>query len=68
MIRRGLLFLSESRGARKVLTGTPITRSLSQRFVPGEEVNDVIRATGEANEQGLKVTANYLGEAVTNRD
>lgn len=68
MIRRGLLFLSESSGARKVLTGTPVTRSLSQRFVPGEEVSDVIAATRGANADGLKVTANYLGESVKNRD
>lgn len=64
MLRRGLLFLSGSEGAKKVLTGTPLTRSLSRRFVPGEEVADVVRATREANRQGLKVTANYLGEAV----
>ncbi len=68
MIRRGLLFLSESPSAKKVLTGTPLTRSASRRFVPGEEVNDAIRAIGEANEQGLTATVNYLGEAVTNRD
>ncbi len=68
MIRRGLLFLSESPSAKKVLTGTPLTRSASRRFVPGEEVSDVIRAMGEANEQGLSATANYLGEAVTNRE
>ncbi len=64
MLRRGLLFLSNSDSARKVLTGTPVTRSLSQRFVPGETVDAVIAATREANAQGLKVTANYLGEAV----
>jgi proline dehydrogenase len=68
MIRRGILYLSESSNAKKVLTGTPMTRSVSQRFVPGEGVDDVIRAAHEANEQGLKVTANYLGEAVTNKD
>ncbi len=68
MIRRSLLFLSESPSAKKVLTGTPLTRSASRRFVPGEEVDDVIRAIREANEQGLTATANYLGEAVTNRE
>jgi proline dehydrogenase len=64
MLRRGLLFLSNSQGARKVLTGTPVTRSLSRRFVPGERVDDVLDATREANALGLKVTGNYLGEAV----
>ena len=68
MIRRGLLYLSESPGAKRILTGTPVTRSVSQRFVPGEGVDDVINAAREANAVGLKATANYLGEAVTNRD
>jgi len=68
MIRRGLLYLSESPGAKRILTGTPVTRSVSQRFVPGEGVDDVINAAREANALGLKATANYLGEAVTNRD
>ncbi len=68
MIRRSLLFLSDSPGAKKLLTGTPLTRSMSRRFVPGERVEDVIRATEEANRKGLTVTANYLGEAVRNRE
>lgn len=64
MLRRGLLFLSNSRSARKVLTGTPVTRSMSRRFVPGERVDDVLEAARAANALGLKVTGNYLGEAV----
>lgn len=64
MLRRGLLFLSSSPSAKKVLTGTPLTRSMSRRFVPGERVEDVLAATREANAIGLKVTGNYLGEAV----
>ncbi len=64
MLRRGLLFLSNSQSARKVLTGTPVTRSMSRRFVPGERVDDVLEAARAANALGLKVTGNYLGEAV----
>ena len=64
MLRRGLLFLSESDSARKVLTGTPMTRSVSRRFVAGEGIDELIEATRAANARGLKVTANYLGEAV----
>ncbi|TVP77938.1 MAG: proline dehydrogenase [Gemmatimonadales bacterium] len=65
MLRRGLLFLSESGGARKVLTGTPVTRSMSRRFVAGETVKDAVATAEEANGLGLRMTANYLGEAVT---
>ena len=64
MLRRGLLFLSDSKSARKVLTGTPLTRSVSRRFVPGERIDDVVRAAHEARELGLTITGNYLGEAV----
>ncbi len=67
MFRRGLLYLSESHGAKQLLTGTPLTRTMSLRFVPGEGVDDLVGAVRKANAQGLKVTANYLGEAVTNR-
>ena len=64
MLREGLLFLSNSSGARTLLTGTPLTRSMSRRFVPGETVDDLVRAALEARDLGLTVTGNYLGEAV----
>jgi proline dehydrogenase len=64
MLRSGLLFLSNSKGARKILTGAPLTRTMSRRFVPGETVDALVEATREANAQRLSVTGNYLGEAV----
>lgn len=68
MIRRSLLFLSQSSTARKVLTGTPLTRPMSRRFVAGETTDELLTAVQEVNEQGLSATANYLGEAVTDRE
>jgi len=67
MLREGLLFLSRSDAARRFVTGTPLTRSLSRRFVPGETVESLLEATRAANASGLRVTANYLGEAVKDR-
>lgn len=67
MLREALLHLSGSSTAKKLLTGTPVTRSMSRRFVPGETVEEFLAATREANAEGLKVTANYLGEAVRDR-
>lgn len=61
MLRNGLIFLSESRAAKKLVTGTPL-RAMSRRFVPGDTVDELVSAIQEANEQGLSVTANYLGE------
>lgn len=56
-----MIFLSESRAAKKLVTGTPL-RAMSRRFVPGDTVDELVSAIQEANEQGLSVTANYLGE------
>lgn len=67
MLREGLLFLSGSNTAKRILTGTPVTRSLSRRFVPGERVEDLLEAARQANADGMRVTANYLGEAVRDR-
>jgi proline dehydrogenase len=62
MLRKALIFLSESKSAKAIVTKTPLRR-MSRRFVPGEAVADFLRAAGEANAIELTVTGNYLGEA-----
>lgn len=62
MLRNTLIFLSESPTAKAVVTQTPL-RFMSKRFVPGEKVEDFLRAATEANGMELEVTGNYLGEA-----
>jgi proline dehydrogenase len=64
MLREGLIYLSQSSTAKKIVTQAPFARSMSQRFVPGETVEALIEAAQKANAAGLKVTANYLGESV----
>lgn len=63
MLREGLIFLSHSSAAKAVVTRTPL-RGLSRRFVPGEHVDDLVRAIREANAEGLTATGNFLGESV----
>jgi len=62
MLRTTLIYLSESDAAKAVVTKTPLRR-MSRRFVPGEEIDDFLRAASEANAANLEVTGNYLGEA-----
>ena len=62
MLRTALIYLSESNTAKAVVTRTPLRR-MSKRFVPGEEIDDFLRAASEANALELEVTGNYLGEA-----
>ena len=64
MLRQSFLFLSESSSAKKVLTGTSLTRGMARRFVAGETVEDLAGAVRGANDLGLVATANYLGESV----
>jgi proline dehydrogenase len=62
MLKAALIFLSESNAAKALVTKTPLRR-MSARFVPGERVEDFLRAAQEANDIELTVTGNYLGEA-----
>jgi len=63
MLRNSLIFLSQSSAAKAVVTRTPL-RAMSRRFVPGEKVDDLVRAIRDANAEGLSATGNYLGESV----
>src|SRR5680860_356892 len=62
MLRNALIFLSESKAAKAVVTKTPLRR-MSKRFVPGETVDAFLKAAAEANGSDLEVTGNYLGES-----
>lgn len=63
MLRNGIRMLAGSRTARAVVTRTPL-RAMSRRFVPGETVDDLMRAVRQAHAAGLRMTSNYLGESV----
>lgn len=59
-----MLFLSESRMARAVVTHAPFARSMARRFVAGETVDDAMQAARALNEAGMTVTVDNLGESV----
>lgn len=64
MIEHVFHALADSRVAKRLATRTPVTRSMSRRFVPGESIEDALEATARLNEDGTTATLNYLGEAV----
>jgi proline dehydrogenase len=68
MLRRSLLFLSDNPTAQRVLLGAPLSRHFSHRFVAGETLEEAIEVSLACNADGLSVSLDYLGEAVTNRD
>jgi proline dehydrogenase len=61
-----MLFLSESRMARAVVTHAPFARGMARRFVAGETVDEAMRAARALNEAGMTVTVDNLGESVKN--
>lgn len=65
MLGHTLLAMSRSPRVRHLVTTTPISRRLVQRFVAGESLDDALIATRALAEEGLKVTIDHLGEDTT---
>ncbi|HET6763330.1 MAG TPA: proline dehydrogenase family protein [Longimicrobiaceae bacterium] len=68
MLKQSLLYLSQSHAAQKVVTGTPLSRKLAQRFVAGDTLAEAIEAARVLNGAGLSVSLDFLGEAVATRE
>lgn len=68
MLRPLLLSLSHSKSTRAFITHFPIARSVSARFVAGEKVWDAIKVAHDLDRQGLKITADHLGENVSTEE
>jgi proline dehydrogenase len=67
MLRSLLIALSESRSIRSIVENSALGQRLSRRFVAGVTVEELIAATVAMNRAGVRVTADCLGENVTNR-
>jgi proline dehydrogenase len=67
MLKQSLLYLSQSPTARRMVTGTPVSRAMAQRFVAGDTLEEAVVAARVLNDAGLTVSLDYLGEAVESR-
>lgn len=65
--RHTLLYLSKAGWARKSIQRLPVAQQVARRFVAGETVSEAVRVARELNEQGMRVTLDYLGESVNNK-
>jgi len=66
MLKQSLLYLSQSPTAKKVVTRTPVSRQMAQRFVAGDTLEEAVDAARALNAANLSVSLDYLGEAVEN--
>ncbi|HET6230332.1 MAG TPA: proline dehydrogenase family protein [Longimicrobiaceae bacterium] len=68
MLKQSLLYLSSSPTAKRVVTGTPVSRKLAQRFVAGDTLEEAVDAARTLNAAGLSVSLDFLGESVGTRE
>ena len=64
MLRTVLLYLSESKVARRLLLELPGARNLPQRFIAGETLPDALAAVIRLKDAGFQFTLDHLGESV----
>ncbi|MGY1820803.1 proline dehydrogenase family protein [Geodermatophilus sp. SYSU D00079] len=69
MLSQKALLLGASRRPelRRLVTGTPATRRVVDRFVAGETLDDALAVVRRLTGEGIAVTLDHLGEGVTDR-
>ena len=67
LMQKALLAASRRPGLRRMMTGTPATRRVVDRFVAGEALTDVLAAVRALAADGVRVTLDHLGEDITQR-
>lgn len=61
-----MIYLSQARWARQLISNWSISWRVASRFVAGTDREAAIAATQSMNAKGLLVTLDYLGESCTN--
>ncbi|WOT34033.1 proline dehydrogenase family protein [Streptomyces coeruleorubidus] len=61
-----ILAASRSDRMRRLVSAAPVTKQVVDRFIAGEDVDDVVPVIRELNGQGLELTMDVVGEDITN--
>src|SRR3954452_6971030 len=64
VLRDSLLSAARNPQVERMVTSLPVTRQVVNRYVPGEHVEDAVRATRELAADGLHTTIDFLGEDI----
>jgi len=67
LLRKPILAISGSSMVRGTVSENPLTKSVVDRFIPGETTADAVAAVIELRSKGLQVTLDHLGEDTTDR-
>src|SRR5664279_1027625 len=66
-LRKPILALSGSTAVRDTVSKAPVTKSVVDRFIPGETTADVVAAVAPLRAKGMQVTLDHLGEDTSDR-
>src|SRR5664279_2704028 len=67
LLRKPILALAGSTAVRDTVSKAPVTKSVVDRFIPGETTADVVTAVVTLRAKGLQVSLDHLGEDTTDR-
>jgi proline dehydrogenase len=64
MLRPILIYLSQKKTPKRILTSHALGRRMAARFIAGEELEDALKVVRRLNAEGFMVTLDLLGESV----
>ena len=66
MLRSLLIYLSQAKWARRMVTSWEFARRAASRFIAGEELDDAINVVKILNTKNINATLDHLGEHTSN--
>ncbi|WP_030851472.1 proline dehydrogenase family protein [Streptomyces sp. NRRL S-475] len=60
-----ILAASRSDRMRRLISAAPVTKQVVDRFIPGEDVDDIVPVVRDLAEHGLELTMDVVGEDIT---
>ncbi|MEV0240192.1 proline dehydrogenase family protein [Streptomyces sp. NPDC050674] len=60
-----ILAASRSDRMRRLISAAPVTKQVVDRFIPGEDVDDIVPVIQRLTGQGLELTMDVVGEDIT---
>jgi proline dehydrogenase len=66
MLRSLLIYLSQAKWARRLVTSWEFARRAASRFIAGEELDDAINVVKTLNTKSINATLDHLGEHTSN--
>ncbi|CAL9580811.1 proline dehydrogenase family protein [Streptomyces sp. NPDC057794] len=61
-----ILAASRSDRMRRLISAAPVTKQVVDRFIPGEDVDDIVPVVRDLAGRGLELTMDVVGEDITN--